>query len=463
MIINTKTFCVSLLVVASLSLSVAESDAAIRSSPSCSYVDVSAQVAAAAVGDTVAVPAGSCTWSGTLRINKGISLIGAGIGNTIITKGASTIIEYAPSDVNSNALMRISGFTFNFGGSGGTGLDVSSGNTLVLQTRLRIDHNKFQNIALGSTQDHYIVFAGMRGVVDNNVFGKVFYPFRAPTSPNPDGGKAIWNNHEGVVFGKADNNLYFEDNVFEELTDAGGVIVMDCQEGSRYAFRYNTFSLSQSGQPLFDMHGNQGSSFYACMGGELYGNKVIGGGGTFLDQRGGRVFVFNNSTSVPFGFQIREEYDDGISPTNYLGTNPPQYSQHVNGSYYWGNRTGTTGALLTTHITTDCSQCQKNGLAAGVDFFADDSSPGVFCGTLANRPATCTAGQGYWATNQSCTDLTGMVGASPALPIAGTLNRCTSANKWDSGVSPLPYPHPLRAGASGILLPPFLHPPIVNP
>ena len=434
-----------------------DASAATIAAASCSYSAVSAAVSAAAQGDTVTVPAGSCTWSSTLSIRKGISLVGAGIGSTVITKGTGTIIHYQPADASANALIRISGFTFDFAGSGGTGINVTSGNTLALQTKLRIDHNRFQNIALGSTQDHYIVFASMRGVVDSNQFGRVFYPFRAPTSPIPDGGKAIWNNHEGVVFGKADNNIVFEDNVFEQITDPGGTIVMDCQEGGRYAFRYNTINLSQSGQPMLDMHGNQGSSFYGCMGGELYGNKVVGGGGTFLDQRGGRVFVFNNSASQAMGFQIREEYDDSVSPVSYAGSNAPQYPQHVNGSYYWSNRVGTAGSLMTPHITRDCSQCYKNGLAAGVDFFTEISSPGIKAGLPGSRPASCTPGQGYWATTQSTTDLTGMVGANPTNPISGTLYRCTGSGTWDAGASPLPYPHPLRGTTATVkITPPYL-------
>jgi hypothetical protein len=421
-----------------------EAAAATLAAANCSYAAVSSAVASAAQGDTVTVPGGSCTWSSTLQINKGISLIGAGVGSTVITKGTSILIKYVPSNANANALIRISGFTFDHAGSGGTGLDMSSGNTLVLQTKMRIDNNRFQNIALGSSQDHYMMFAGMRGVVDSNQFGRVFYPMRAPFSPNPDGGKASWENHEGVVFGKADNNLFFEDNVFEELTDPSGPIVMDCQTGERYAFRYNTFNLAQSAYPFFDMHGNQASDFYACMGGEIYGNKLIGGGGTFLDQRGGRAFVFNNSTSASMSFQIREEFDDNNTPV----VSGWQYPQHVSGSYYWGNRVGASGSLLQAFINDDCSQCQKNGLAAGVDFFTDSSSPGVGAGAPQNRPATCRPGQGYWATNQSVGDLSGMVGAKPASPISGTLYRCTANGAWDGGASPLPYPHPLRSGSS---------------
>lgn len=69
---------------------------------------------------------------------------------------------------------------------------------------------------------------------------------------------------------------------------------------------------------------------------------------------------------------------------------------------------------------------------------------GVGCGTLASRPATCTTGVGYWATNQSCSDLTGLVGKSPTTPISGTLYKCTATDTWTSYYTPYTYPHPLR-------------------
>ena len=209
-----------------------------------------------------------------------------------------------------------------------------------------------------------------------------------------------------------------------------------CKREQRYAYRYNTINLTANVYPLFDMHGNQASQFYSTMGAEIYGNNITAYGGTFLDQRGGRAFVFLNNAAQGMGVQIREEFADSISPVNYVGPNPPQYTQHVNGSYYWGNRRTFTGSLITAYITTDCSMCHENGLAENVDFWQDAASfngtSGIGCGTLANRPATCTTGVGYWATNQSCTNLTGMVGAHPANPISGTLYRCIAANTWDS-------------------------------
>ncbi|MBE9483406.1 MAG: hypothetical protein IMY74_01080 [Bacteroidetes bacterium] len=45
---------------------------------SCSLTDVTATYNAASAGDTVAIPAGDCLWSSSLKINKAITLQGAG-------------------------------------------------------------------------------------------------------------------------------------------------------------------------------------------------------------------------------------------------------------------------------------------------------------------------------------------------------------------------------------------------
>ncbi|MGZ3793963.1 MAG: hypothetical protein ACXVCP_16540 [Bdellovibrio sp.] len=419
-----------------------ETNAATVSIPSCSYSDVSAAVSSASVGDILKVPAGTCTWNSTLTIDKGISLIGAGVGQTVIISNVPAnsyqhTIDYQAADPSTNALFRVSGFTFDLGGGARSGISLFAGNTLVLQTKVRIDHNRFQNIMQDTTQYMFIELGKVRGVIDHNYFSNATY-FARTNGDGNDWGQSLWDNWEGIVFGKVDNNMWFEDNTINVVN--GGVI--DCSQGMRYAFRYNTIN-ADGGQPLFDQHGNYYSS-YSCFGGELYGNNVVSTvGGNFLGQRGGRFFVFNNNFSTDqWGIGVREEYDDALTPVN----NPSAYPQHVNGTYNWGNRGAFTGALIPTYKGSNCvgSVCYDTPMPVeGVDYFTDTSSIGITCGTLANRPSNCKAGQGYWATNQSCTDLTGMVGPNPATPISGTLYRCTAANTWDSGVSPLPYPHPL--------------------
>ena len=420
---------------------------------SCSQAHVQAAIDSAAIGDTVRVPSGECTWTSMVGIERAISLIGAVVGQTVIisqvpANAYNFTLGYRPADPSANALMRISGFTFDLGGGARSGIILSTGRTLVLQTKVRIDHNRFQNIAQGTTQYMFLNPGNVRGVVDHNDFGPATYFARTNGDGLPDWGKGLWENHEGVVFGKKDNNMWFEDNVIR-VQSGGGAI--DCSQGMRWAFRYNTIN-TNSGQ-MFDQHGNYGST-YSCFGGELYGNNVLGTlSGQFLDQRGGRFFVFNNNFPRPgWNINVREEADDATTPVN----NPSAYPQHVNGTYVWGNRDNLSGGLVNTVKGVNCvgSVCFNTPMPVpGQNFFTESTSPGITCGTRANRPSTCIANQGYWATDQSCTNLSGLVGDIATNPsrgvISGTLYRCTAVGSWDAGASPLAYPHALISGSSG--------------
>jgi pectin methylesterase-like acyl-CoA thioesterase len=78
---------------------------------SSSSVDIQAAIDAASDGDVVTVPAGNATWTSSVTIpsNKGISLIGAGRGNTNITLGRYKLTIETREE---NSPVRISGFRF---------------------------------------------------------------------------------------------------------------------------------------------------------------------------------------------------------------------------------------------------------------------------------------------------------------------------------------------------------------
>jgi hypothetical protein len=72
---------------------------------SCSSANVQSAINSVVDGDTVIVPAGSCMWTSAVSINnKGITLQGAGIGQTIITNGSSNIIVNIAAGGRSHAL-----------------------------------------------------------------------------------------------------------------------------------------------------------------------------------------------------------------------------------------------------------------------------------------------------------------------------------------------------------------------
>jgi hypothetical protein len=119
----------------------------------------------------------------------------------------------------------------------------------------------------------------------------------------------------------------------------------------------------------------------------------------------------------------------------------PVRGQILDGDIYWLNM-GPNDTPLALNV--DLWVQSSTGIFDGTG--SESSGGGVGCGTLAERPATCTTGVGYWATNQSCTDLSGMVGRNPSTPISGTLYKCTAPDTWTAYYTPYDYPHPLRAG-----------------
>ena len=413
-----------------------------------SYDDVSAAVASAAPGDTVTVPAGSATWTSQLTVTRGITLMGAGADRTTITAdvgGEAYAVAYEPDDPSLDEAFRLTGFGFDLGFSS-NGLLLSNADVLHPLTKIRIDHNSFTSCMAG----FWVIDGAVYGVADSNTFnGQVHMDNLGEQDDS-------WNNLT-FTCGTA-QNFYYEDNTFDtDYTIATG------GHGGRYAYRYNTFNLTDDLYPMFDSHGNQTSGVYATMGIEIYGNLINAGEFTadLCDRRGGKALIFYNwyvGTGTAFG-QSREEFSDAISPPaeSPIDGTP----QHISDSYYWNNREN--AELVTWPLTQNC--CATTADELSMDCPAAACSPeegiqenrewwnhrepfdgtvGMGCGTLASRPATCTPGTGYWATDQSCSDLSGLVGASPATPISGTLFKCTAADTWTEACTPFAYPHPLR-------------------
>lgn len=446
-IITGKKFITLLTVCFVCFIFAAEVCADTHTAASCSLADVVAAINAASAEDTVLVPAGSCTWSSQLSITKGIQLIGAGIGNTVITgnytSGNQPLISYSPTSGNYqyNYRFRISGFTFDLNNkSMGIGLGLNGKNApFTLQTKIRIDHNRFLNPLSAGYGGQYIRNYGCRGVIDNNVFELAYYPMKEDPGANH-----TWWQYFTIRPGIEGDSMYVEDNVFNGIKTGG--IVTDCQFSGRYVYRYNTITNTASSYPLFDMHGNDGTDMCSCFGAEIYGNNVIGNYALspFFDHRGGKALVFHNnkqSTNSSFVINVTEEHPDSTSPPVTASDGQPQ---HVSDSYYWNNRRNLTETLATVNEVSHNGDIPLVNRDYWVGKSSFNGTSGMGCGTLAqmNAITTCTDGVAFWATDQSCSDLTGMVGAHPTTPIDGELYKCSN-NTWVSHYKPLDYPHPL--------------------
>ena len=147
-------------------------------------------VGQAAENGTVRVKSGQATWSSPLQLNKGINLIGSGVGVTTITANVPMqdewtcgyLIKYNPSDYVVDHPVRISSFTFDLNNKS-SAIELGPSRKTVppiftVQTKARVDNNLFVNQS--NDVCHALWFSGpVRGVVDSNVFTNIAYPARA--------------------------------------------------------------------------------------------------------------------------------------------------------------------------------------------------------------------------------------------------------------------------------------------
>ena len=414
---------------------------------SCSSeTDVNSCISGATAGDTINFAAGTYTY-GAILLNKAVSLIGAGVDSSIIN-GGSTLSITPASYTDTTNLYRVSGFTFNGGRRINLGTDyynvAAIGDSPALP-KVRVDNNKLVGLGVGSSPQAFWNYGTLQGVVDNNIIEDYGYPIR--NLPGVDYTQRALDRFNYIYPHWDTGNDYviiFEDNTFTGI-NYGGVdsILSDSGVGGVFVFRYNTITADTPGSPLFDWHGyttGQASSF----AGELYGN-LINATGSFVRARGGKAMIHHNSA---VGATMTIEYYSGVSSGD-TNACPAQYTaaQMMHDTYSWLNRRDATGALMsnTTTFTIGGTCLGLSGIpTAGRDYYGDGTTPGISCGTLVAIPGTCTVGQGYWATAQSCSNLTGMVGVSPSTPISGTLYKCTATDTWTAFYTPYTYPHPLR-------------------
>ena len=339
---------------------------------SCSYADVSAAITSANSGDIVNVPAGTCTWTSQLLITKGISFMGAGVGVTNITFSGSLpaytrSFKYLPTDPSADEVFRMAGFSFDLGDLDDQGIAISNTTEEYALTKIRIDHNEFNNPG-----DITLTINGpIYGVVDNNVFNGG--PLQGTHIDNYGQDTCADWSYFPISHGDA-NNLYYEDNVFNGQYGT----LTSCGHGGKYVYRYNnlyTNRPSGSITPIFDMHGNQTTVPSGSKGGEIYGNEIdnqyVATGATMIGLRGGEMLAFGNKLtnfSSGMGSYAREEFDNGI------GGCSPLIEQQIKNTYFWNNRNNGDIISFSGHPTEAGSIA-----SAGSSYFIRSSSTTSYC------------------------------------------------------------------------------------
>ena len=438
---------------------------------SCNQSDVQTAIISADYGDTVVIPPGTCTWSSGIEFDKDIRIIGSGTDLTTLILNFTDDSVYeaffkftpdATSRDNLDSLDDVNTFEvsdINFIGNNSMrykyGVWISNSNLPVIK-RVNIHNNKFSNIHR-AVQTYYYV----HGVFHNNILENTNGNY-----PMGIGHQAFYNDRMMLGSGAG---WYIEDNEFS-YTGIDGLICGAGNRGGGYVVRYNTVTGTLVGGSTYvETHGNQLSYIYGPQITEVYGNNMPATGvGKVTNARGGKNIYLNN-VFADDDMQIWEEFSDlATSPTNPVGRCPENQGverqtcndscicQKVHDSYFINNRLAGTGTVLSAYVAMDYEN-RNDGilndppeLVEDIEFFNHipsgfDGTSGVGCGTLAemNAITTCNEGVGFWATDQSCSDLTGMIGANPTEPIDGTLYKCVSGT-WETFYEPYTYPHPLR-------------------
>ena len=203
---------------------VAPAQAATINAASCSQTNVASAIASASPGDTVQVPAGTCSWSGGLSIS-GIRLVGAGksTSGTVITAGAVTMTKHATQ------YTRVSGFRFT-----GTDRHVTVGGSASNKPYIIDNNYLFTSGGGGSNTMVGITVNG--GLLHHN-------DFTASSGTNADVFNILTSENwsQAPTFGNADTtgerNIYFEDNTFTNILETAP----DGDVGGRFVIRYNTY------------------------------------------------------------------------------------------------------------------------------------------------------------------------------------------------------------------------------
>ena len=245
-------------------------------------------------GDTIALPAGTFTWTTGVTISKGITLQGAGIGFTIVRDAMTTGASTLRFNLATGAAARLTGIEMTDGGR-----TVNPGSDGVLQvqgsnspgTTFRWDHCRWNQLDGVASMDTVV------GVIDHVdfVFGARANNamFLWDSRWNGGGyGDGSWAAPTG--FGTAQMGLFIEDCTVTS-TLAGYVTgFTDGYNGARFVVRHCTFI----GNVIVQNHGTESSGRNrGTRAMEVYNNIISGTGISSVvgGSRSGTVLFHDNT------------------------------------------------------------------------------------------------------------------------------------------------------------------------
>jgi hypothetical protein len=261
------------------------------SAVSCNHSDVQNALNHARDGFTVALPAGTCTWTNTLTITNAINLSGAVSGTTIIDDVNKSGCGDNPAlfiNIPANTPWRLTNLTIQ-GRAVDTQRCAEHIKIVTNSHAFRVDHITFNNLQSAGISvdgdawgvlDHLTMNGKQRRgiVVHHDNWGQV-----------GAWGDNSWAQPDNLGTAQA---VYVEDSVFN-ITNADSVGSVACDaHGARVVIRHNTL-------PFIGTHGTDSSGrARSCRLMEVYNNTITDNGtavGQAEQLRGGTELFFNNT------------------------------------------------------------------------------------------------------------------------------------------------------------------------
>ena len=385
---------------------------------SCSQAAVSAAVGLASSGDTVNIPAcpSGQGWSTGLTITKGITIQGAGAGQTVLVDNTSSGPMLA-FDVN-GADWRVTGIEFR-GGSGGkqwSYILYGGGNSHAF----RIDNCKFYDWK--ATIRAIWLNGDLWGVIDSNVFDTNNQFIQAIQVQHSNwGGLGSYGDNswaDGDYLG-SNKFVFIEDNTFIGPDKVAYSGIVDSLNGARIVVRYNTID-----NDFVVSHGTEsGGRGRGLRAFEVYNNTFNHNGGAWFTAnyiRSGTGVIYNNTINSSVGSEMAR----AALFQNFRST----------GAYApWGQCTGSNAYDQNAGSPAGYACIDQPGRGKGDLMYGTTPTPQKWPNQALS--AIYVWGNTGYSSNQADSDSVHVV-----------LNRDYYVGTAKPGYSAYTYPHPLRSG-----------------
>ena len=361
---------------------------------SCSKTDVQNAINSAVDGDRVLIPAGTCTWTSRLTVSgKGITIAGAGVGQTTIVNGVNgtalqfnftpgdptTYVEGVTFDAN-NGTNDDAMITLNGGGLNQFRVHhISMTNLRERGIEVNMDGREVSGLIDHCTMNMPLVNGSSKSISISGTGPEESQPFSRP-----------------LALG-SDKFIFVEDCTFNYGGRNDGA--MDAYGGARYVFRYNTVINTN-----VEHHGADSGGFRGVHSFEIYNNtfRCTGSCGSQRKHyfRSGTGVIFNNTYTGNYtgaeltNYRSDESFPpwgkcDGTSPWDENKPGQNGYAcldqiGHVFGPtsgganlleplYEWNNTDD--GADVDLVVATSHAHADEH-IVQGRDFYNDTRRPG---------------------------------------------------------------------------------------